>query len=243
MEPDPAQAIETISTETRPPGVIYVYGICQRPPESLHLPLGLEQQTTLVMAEDLAAVVEPGLSLQEISPEDPRLLTAVLSHDRVICDLFQQMPLLPLRFGTQLAGLEPLQQHLATHAADYRAKLVSLADRAEYQLKLTPHEIALDPLPAELKGREYFLAKKQRLQAQTLAQQQQQADLEVWLDQLHNAHGPWLVTDRQNDEVKVHLLLTPAAAVGMKQQVDLWRSQTPHWHLTLSAALPPYHFV
>ncbi|NJL45976.1 MAG: hypothetical protein HC922_10240 [Leptolyngbyaceae cyanobacterium SM2_3_12] len=151
MEPESPKAVEELIEEP-----VYVYGICYPPQEGLTLPLGLEQATRLVVVEDIAAIVESGLSLGEMLPDDPRLLSAVLSHDRVICDLFQHMPLLPMRFGTQLASLDQLQHHLGRHALDYRTKLAALGDKAEYQLKLTPQAIDLGPLPTDLKGREYF---------------------------------------------------------------------------------------
>lgn len=127
------------------PAPIYIYGLCPAPSSALNLPPGLEGDTQLVIEGAIAALVEADLDLEAIQADNSRLLGAVLSHDRVLCDLFQQTTLLPLRFGTQLASLDHLKAHLATEQARYHSKLQALARQAEYQLKLRP--LAVTPPP------------------------------------------------------------------------------------------------
>ena len=219
------------------PGPIYLYSICPRPQQPLTLPLGLAEPTQLIAVDNIAAVVETGVDLDE-----PRLLNAVLSHDRVICELFQTTPLLPLRFGTQITSLNHLKAHLATQGADYAAKLEALAPKAEYQLKLIAQTVELPPVAAGLTGRDYFLAKKQRLEDQTTSQEQQQAELAQVLDHIYSAYSDCLEAESPAGEARVYILVDRGDE-ALVQHLEEWRSQAPHWNLMLSDPLPPYHFV
>jgi hypothetical protein len=224
--------------------LIYVYGICQPPQAPLTLPLGLQGETQLVMLDNIGAIVEPGIDLESIQAEEPLLLTAVLSHDRVIREVFQQqVTILPIRFGTQLASLAKVQEHLAAQATEYQTKLVHLAEKAEYQIKFAAEPLPLSPLPEGLKGRDYFLAKKQRIQDQTAQQQQQQADLETLLNHIYATFTDCVGTASEDGNPKVYLLLDAAAAERLPDLAEQWRSQVPGWQFSISEALPPYHFV
>lgn len=222
---------------------LYIYGLCLAPVDPLSLPLGLEGNTYLVTEGAIAALVEANLNLEEIQSDNSRLLAAVLNHDRVLCDLFQQITVLPLRFGTQLASLDQLTTHLVAEQTRYHQRLQALAGKAEYQIKLLPLAIAPPPPAEGLKGREYFLAKKQRLQDLSTAQQQQQDECQTLLDQLSAAYPQAVIPAATETEAKVYLLLAPQQVEPLEQQLENWRSQMPHWQIILSQALPPYHFV
>lgn len=224
------------------PGPIYLYSICPRPSQPLILPLGLAEPTQLIAVDDVAAVVETGVDLGALQTDEPRLLNAVLSHDRVICELFQHTPLLPLRFGTQIASLDHLRAHLASQAADYTAKLSILAPKVEYQLKLIALEVTLPPLAAGLTGRDYFLAKKQRLHDQAATQALQQSELNQLLDRIYSLYGDCIEAEGPDGEARLYLLVDRNDST-LPQRVEDWRSQAPHWQLLLSEPLPPYHFV
>jgi len=223
-------------------GPIYLYSICPQPPQPLPLPLGLAEPTQLIAVDGIAALVETDVNLEALQTDEPRLLNAVLSHDRVICELFQHTPLLPLRFGTQIASLDHLKAHLASQGADYAAKLKALAQKTEYQLKLVAQEVELPPLAEGLTGRDYFLAKKQRLQDQTAAQEQQQQELAQVLDHLYSLYTDCIEAESPAGEARVYVLVDRADET-LPQQIEDWRSQAPHWALILSEPLPPYHFV
>ncbi len=224
------------------PGPLYVYGICQRPTGLLEMPTGIEGEVTWVTVGELVALVEPNLDLEAIQADNSRLLAAVLSHDRVLCHLFQQVPLLPLRFGTQLASPAQLQGYLSQQQDAYQAKLIALADQAEYQIKLTPADPTPPPLPEGLKGRDYFLAKKQRLQDLTQAQQQQQDEGQCLLEAMVATYAS-AVVDHATPATKVYLLVPRSQADALFQAVAQWQAQASHWQVQVSDALPPYHFV
>lgn len=236
-----AGAFDIVSLELTS-GPIYLYSICPRPQQPLELPLGLAEPTQLIAVDNVAAVVEAGVDLAALQADEPRLLNALLSHDRVICELFQHTPLLPLRFGTQIATLGHLKDHLNNQGADYVAKLQILAPKVEYQIKLIAQELALPPLAAGLTGRDYFLAKKQRLQDQTVAQEQQQAELNELLDHIYSAYADSIETEAPAGEARVYVLVDRDDP-RLPQWVEETRSQITHWALTLSEPLPPYHFV
>lgn len=223
-------------------GPLYVYGLCLSSDQPLDCPSGIEGEVTLVAMGDLAALVETGIDLEVIQADHSRLLTAVLSHDRVLCHLFQETPLLPLRFGTQFPALEHLEAYLVQEQSAYRAKLTALADQAEYQIKLIPADLEPPPLPEGLKGREYFLAKKQRLQDQAQAQQQQQQERQAILQTFATTYAHTLV-DETNPETKVYVLLPRSQQETLAQTLAQWQAQVPTWRMQMSEALPPYHFV
>jgi hypothetical protein len=224
-------------------GPVYLYGIFARPSSPLTLPLGLAEPTQLIAVQKIAALVETGIDLEALQADEHRLLNAVLSHDRVICELFQYTPVLPLRFGTQIASLAHLKEHLLSQGAIYEAKLAALDDRAEFQIKLVAQAIELPPLATGLSGRDYFLAKKQRLHDQTAAQEQQQQELGQLLEQIRSSYPDCLEAEGPAGEAKLYLLSDRTAQNDLEQQVDRWRAQATHWAIALSAPLPPYHFV
>ncbi|WOD41957.1 GvpL/GvpF family gas vesicle protein [Nodosilinea sp. E11] len=223
-------------------GPIYLYSICPEPSQPLALPLGWAEPTQLIAVDGVAAVVETGVDLAALQTDEPRLLNAVLSHDRVICELFQHTPLLPLRFGTQVASLEHLKAHLVSQGADYRAKLNILAPKVEYQIKLIAQEVEMPPLTVGLTGRDYFLAKKQRIEDQAAAQEQQQTELAQVLDHLYSLYPDYLEAESPAGEARLYLLVNRDDQT-LPAQVETLRSQTVHWSIMLSEPLPPYHFV
>jgi hypothetical protein len=223
--------------------LVYIYGVGRYPSAAVTLPLGLEQATQLFRVDDLAAIVEYGIDLTALQADDQRLLTAVLSHDRVICDLFQQMTILPIRFGTQLASLDRLKAHIGSQYQSYQDKLTELDHKSEYQLKLVPEAIAPSPPAENLSGRDYFLAKKQRLQDHSMAQAQQQAELVSLCDRIRQTFPGAVNASHDDGTAKVYILLASEEAQTLRQQATRWQAETVYWHLTLSQALPPYHFV
>lgn len=222
---------------------VYIYGVCRCHPGEITLPLGLEGEIHLVGVDELAAIVEYGIDLEALQADDQRLLTAVLSHDRVICDLFQQTTILPIRFGTQLASRDKLQQHMASQYEFYQTRLTELTHKFEYQIKLTPRSITLSPPPEGLKGRDYFLAKKQRLQDQVTAQDQQQKELIELLTGIQQVFPAAVNATSEDGIVKVYVLLDSHESQTLQQQAEQWQAAAAAWQLSLSEALPPYHFV
>ncbi|MEB3359981.1 MAG: GvpL/GvpF family gas vesicle protein [Synechococcales bacterium] len=226
---------------------MYTYAFLADSEQPLTLPQGIQGSTRLVSTSGIAALIEPAIALDDLQQNDDQLVQAVIAHDRVNRGLFQQTDILPLRFGTCFPSTDHLMRHLDTHAADYLRQLAALQGKAEYLLKLLP--VPLPELTASAtdrplaKGRNYFLAKKQQYQTQAEQRQQQQDELAQVIQQI-NAQYPNAVRGATEDDAeRVYVL-------GDRHQEDLllnrcqsWQTACPLWHLTITEALPPYHFV
>jgi hypothetical protein len=223
--------------------MIYVYALCPNPESPLSLPAGMATpQVELLGVGQLGAIAEPNIDIAQVKEDDAQLMDAVLAHDRVLGHLFDQTPLLPLRFGTQFKDRDSLSTFLTSHEATYRTRLATLQDKAEYLLKLVPKPLTLPDVDAALKGREYFLEKKRRLQAYSDAQTQQAEELQTFLTTL-DAHGiPFVQSSPHEGEERLHLLL--ARDVAQTQAlVTQWQQPLSVWQLICSEPLPPYHFA
>lgn len=211
---------------------------------TLDLPEGIWGSLELVAVERLAALVEPELPLAVLQQTDRQLMQAVLSHDRVIQDLFQQTTVLPLRFGTCFVSRQRLLEHLQFHQQEYLEKLTQLQGKAEYAVKLTPLPLPEFAIPTEVQGKDYFLAKKRRYQDQSEWQQQQQQELE----QLHRLIQQRYVNAVRSNETadgieRIYLLHPHQAEQQLQTYLADWQDQSRCWSLTLGEMLPPYHFV
>lgn len=206
--------------------------------------MGIAGPIQLIRYEHLVAVVEPELDFEAMTADDERLMQAVLAHDRVLCNLFQSVTLLPLQFGTRFQSEAALVQHLVQHQDSYQTKLAQLQDQGEYLLKLVPGEPPAPPEPENnAKGREYFLAKKQRLQAQAEHQQQQHAELQSVISAIAQIYPHWCRSEPKDEVERIYLLVLRSEETALRHHCQTWQQQLSHWELSLSSALPPYHFV
>ena len=224
---------------------MYVYAFCMAETPLPALPRGIAHPLQTITAAGVTAIGEPPIDLGTLQQDEARLDSAVVHHDWALCELVQVVTLLPLRFGTQFESHEQLQSHLQAHAAVYQAQLAMLKNRLEFCLKLSAKPVATDapaaaaaPPAAQLKGRDYFLAKKQRLQQQTLTETQQQAHLDQLRSEITRVYA-----EHHVEADRVYLLIYRSAAEQLQQQLEQWRQQFPTCDLQCSTPLPPYHFV
>lgn len=222
---------------------MYTYAFLHRQTTIANLPPGIAGSLQRVDTPSLSAVIEPQLDLGLVQQNDDRLVQAVLAHDRVMQSLFRQTVVLPLRFGTCFVSQTALLEHLHFHNTEYLAKLDTLTDKAEYVLKAIPLAFNATTAPTELTGRDYFFAKKQRLQAQASHQQTQQAELETLHRSILEAYQDVVYSPASEDGHRIYLLLPRSIETELWQRVGQWQLQCPHWQLEVGEALPPYHFV
>jgi Gas vesicle synthesis protein GvpL/GvpF len=211
-------------------------------PALFDMPEGMVEPVTAIGDERLVAIVEPGLSFETLEANDQLLIRAALTHDRVICDLFRQITVLPLRFGTRFVSEEGLRTHLEQNASQYLARLEKLSGKAEYTLKFLPQSASLESEEADLKGKEYFLAKKQQYQARAEQQAAQQAQWQAVMEKASVLY-PVISGQEQEGIAKIHLLAEREGEVFLQQQVQQWQEACPLGTLKLEGALPPYHFA
>jgi Gas vesicle synthesis protein GvpL/GvpF len=221
---------------------MYTYAFFKTPATELTLPPGIAGDVQIVGNAEISALVESALDLTWVEQDDTRLVQAVLTHDRVICELFWQTPILPLRFGTWFVSLESLLTHLDANQSAYLAKLTQFVGKAEYKLKIIPQESNPTPLSSEVKGKDYFVAKKQRYEFQLAQQTQRAAELQELLGLITQAY-PQHVQNAASDHQKIYLLIDRHQEGKLYEHLQQWQSRSPLWELILGEALPPYHFV
>jgi len=236
---------------------MYTYAFLKLPSNPLDLPQGIVQSVQLVSNTQLAAIVEPALSLDTIQQDNTLLLQAVLAHDRVIRELFRQTTILPLRFGTCFTSLSGLLTHLESHEQTYLCTLARITNKIEYTLKLMPRAQPDMPIDAQLKGKDYFLAKKRNFQAQLEQQQQGQTEFDSLLQNIKATQSTGTIHQvcyadsaestqsiaSQDGTMKIYLLSDRSHQATICQQFSAWQRQCPNWELTLEDGLPPYHFL
>jgi hypothetical protein len=225
------------------PSPLYAYALCFTPPETLTLPTGIQGELAVITAGDLSAIAEFDVPIETLQADDRQLMAAVLHHDQVICQLFSQISLLPLRFGTCFTDPAAAASHLIAKGDTYRQRLQQLQNHGEYLLKATPMPITLPETDPDLKGRAYFLAKKQRLQDQTAAQVAQQQQLQTLWQQLEQHFRQTQAGTPQDSTERFYLLAHSDQATTLEAHLATWQVQAPQWQLTLDGPLPPYHFV
>lgn len=223
--------------------MIYLYALCPSLAVSSGFPEGIGTAPVEVLTVGpLGAVIEPDVDIAQIQADDTQLMTAVLAHDRILGHFFTQTPLLPLRFGTQFKDLDSVKTLLSAQGETYRQKLDYLQDKAEYLVKLIPQPLDLPEIATDLRGRDYFLAKKQRLQDHTIALHEQADHLQRFLADLQAANIPLVQNAPQDNEERLHVLLSRDAETT-QQLMKTWQEQLPTWQLLCSEPLPPYHFA
>ena len=223
--------------------MIYVYALCPSPLTPLSLPEGIaHDEVDLVVVGTLGAITESDIDIAQVNEDDVKLMDAVLAHDRVLGHMFPQTPLLPLRFGTQFKDEVALESFLENHETTYRDRLDTLQDKAEYLLKLLPKPVVMPAIDGDLKGRDYFLAKKHRIQAHTDALNQQGDELQAFLVALEHEKIPHVQSAPQNGEERLHILLTRDADTT-QSLINEWQKCLSTWQLVCSEPLPPYHFA
>lgn len=197
----------------------------------------------LVKEAALAALVEPELDLEMMQQSDQQLMQALIGHDRVIREVFEQATILPLRFGTCFVSQTGLLEHLRAHQAEYLQKLAVLQGKAEYGLKCVPLEFSEPAVPLQATGKAYFLAKKQRYQTIAEQQQQQQAEWQQLVTAVEQRYADTVVGASTDGIRRIHLLSDRQSETSLHQDLQDWQAQCFHWTLQLGEALPPYHFV
>lgn len=222
---------------------MYTYAFFKTPQTDLLLTEGIAGSLRVVGNEHLSALVESDLDIEAIQQDDNQLVQAVLTHDRVICDLFWQRTILPLRFGTCFVSEASLLEYLTIHEETYLSKLDHFEGKAEYRLKLTPLEIEEAPIDRQLTGKAYFLAKKQRVQEQADQRSRQHQELRQLLSAIVRTYPNYILNEAQEGIEKLYLLVDRQAEGALYEHLQHWQSECPHWELMLGEALPPYHFV
>ncbi len=222
---------------------MYTYAFIKTPEVTLELPQGIKGDLEIVKEKQIAAIVEPEVSIETIEAiiqDDELLKHAYIRHGLVVSETCRQTTILPLRFYHCFADRANLALHLATHQEEYLTQLTNLSGKGEYILKFIRQEPPVQTLATEAKGREYFLAKKQRYQIQQDWKIQQARERDSVIDRVSQAYGDAIVAEEQE---QIYLLINRHVEELLYQQLQNWQKYCPSWELRLSDAIPPYDFL
>ena len=222
----------------------YIYAFLSLPKSSLELPKGMEKEVELISYQNIAAVAEANVSTEAIQKTDEKLIQAVLIHDSVVRKIFQQVSILPLRFGNSFAVVEDIINHLQNNQQQYLRIFTQIEQKAEYTVTFTPASYPSTPEISEVRGKAYLLAKKQHFQQQQAFQAKQRQQWENIRQLIPEDYPKAVFKDSTERGIKqVHLLTNRDSEVITTQQLQTWQTECPYWQITLSEQLPPYHFV
>ena len=221
---------------------IYVYAILLSPENKIDLPQGIEKKVELIVYKNIAAIVERDVSIQNLQDTEDILLKAVVTHDRVIQNIFAQFSLLPLRFGSGFASVSNLLDHLKNERQQYLEKLDRLANKVEYVVKFTPLSFQPDETKkTNLKGKNYLLAKKKNYQLQQkfiLEQENQWQEIKANTSQ--KLFNNTIIKDRE--EIK-QIFLLEEQDTNIDNLINTWQQKASNWQITTDKPLPCYHFA
>lgn len=221
---------------------MYTYAFLKTPESPLKLPQGVANQVLMIEGNSISAIVEPGISLESFQSNDEKVIQMVLSHDCVICELFRQITVLPLRFGTYFASQENLLNHIESCEQEYEDKLVKITGKTEFILKLIPR-IFEEVVPSSGIGRDYFLAKKQHYQNQTNFNLGQTKEKENLINLIIKIHQLPMIMQEQESELRCYILVNNRDKDLLLKEFLNWQKACPRWNLSLGEGLPPYHFI
>ncbi len=230
--------------------MIYTFAILLAPAPS-DLLMGLTGKPIQYLQSDrLIAAIEPNVDIEALKllPEQS-LMQAIVHHDRLICELFNQRTLLPLRFGTAFVSISALETYLKDESERLLASLQRLDGYAEFLI--TGSAIAPKvEASVNLKGKDYLLAKRsQYLQQEQWRSQLQEEVLDyrqTLIDSLNSdLYTPEFqhVETQGSEDVRVYALLPRSQVVFLQDSVRSWEEEHSHWQISWSEALPPYHFL
>jgi len=222
--------------------MLYTYCLLSDSKGNVSLPSGFLGDLKLIQKGAIAAVVEPELPQEKLETDDETLVQAVIHHDWVICEIFRDRAVLPLRFGTYFPTEADLRTHLATNREKYQQTLENLSGKLEVTLKLTPIPFT-EQETSSAKGKAYLRAKKQRYQEQSQYQAQQKLALEAFEQMINQTYSQWVHGDPQESTERFYLLLDVATFSSFSEQIKQWENQLQAWTIEVSAPLPPYHFL
>ncbi|KAF3889429.1 GvpL/GvpF family gas vesicle protein [Tolypothrix campylonemoides VB511288_2] len=221
---------------------LYVYAFLKTPVTDLKLPAGISNSVLLISTSGISALVEPAISIELLQSNDEILIKAVLSHDRVICEVFRQTTVLPLRFGTSFTSQDNLLTYLESRAEEYLEKLHVMNGKSEYILKFIPRTLDETTTPTASGGRQYFLAKKQRYQTQQDFSAIQTTEWENIVETISQIYESKIV-QQEDKEPRIYLLVRSQDEDLLAEQYLTWQEACPRWELHLGEPLPPYHFI
>jgi hypothetical protein len=205
--------------------VIEPLAITDRPERPL--PVGLEQ----VRHGGLAGVfVRPGERPPRASPD------ALWRHERFVEELMRDRAVLPLRYGTGLAGEQVLKAAMTERANEFEELLDLVRGRVELAVRVLDDGPRDRPAPESRSGRDYM---------ESLARRRSRAErARATLEPLE---GVALAARRRessgDDLIRWAFLVERDAVERFRARLDELRASHPELRMTCTGPWPPYSFV
>ncbi|MFI6094374.1 GvpL/GvpF family gas vesicle protein [Lentzea sp. NPDC051213] len=142
---------------------LYAYAITRDSAIDLIGPSLIRHRGLALVVADVDLDRFTGLELDEPAEDGP-LAVLVREHDAVVRAVFEQEPVLPLRFGTVLDGTDAARRLLDARHEEASAWLGRVAGRREWGLRLRTaarEQVDLD----QVSGTAYLALRRQRLTA------------------------------------------------------------------------------
>ncbi|QJR16278.1 GvpL/GvpF family gas vesicle protein [Usitatibacter palustris] len=214
--------------------LLYVYAVCPRLHARVDLTGVAGEPLQIFAAAGLAAVIGELVRAPRVN------ITAFRKHDAVVRALACRFPaVVPLRFGSCLAGTEDLRQVLEAHATPLRAKLCLLRGRVQMTLRGVDHGCGRpaksDQDARAATGRAYLQAR-----AITTVREDEVPSLAPLLP----AVSRWVRAERIEKRagiVSVHHLV-PQGCVAAYARAMHRTAEAECVRMTLTGPFPPYAF-
>jgi hypothetical protein len=230
--------------------MLYTFAILFAPAPDAS-PLGLTgKPIEYLQCDRLIAAVERDVDIEALKllPEQS-LMQVIIQHDRLICELFNQRTVLPLRFGTAFVSISALETYLQTESERLLARLQRLEGYAEFLI--TGSAIAPKTEAAtNLKGKDYLLAKRSQYLQQEQWRSQLEQDVLAYRQTITENLNPELyqpefqhVETQGSEDVRVYALLPRSQVEFLQDALRSWEEKHSHWQISWSQPLPPYHFL
>ena len=229
--------------------MLYTFAILLAPIPN-YIPLGIMGKPIQYLSCDrLVAVIEPDVDIEglKLLPEQ-ELMQVIIQHDRLVCELFEQRTLLPLRFGMAFVSIAALENYLEIEKEHLLASLERLDGYAEFLVTGTAIAPKIEA-SSNLKGKDYLLAKR----SQYLQQEQWRSQLQREVLDYRQAITNYLTPEYQatfeqvetqgSEDVRVYALLPRSQVASLQTTLRSWEAEHPHWQISWSQPLPPYHFL
>ncbi len=227
----------------------YVYALTRADVTDLGPVPGLDGRApvTLVAYRDIAAVTSPAPVevLAALQRRPDRLGELARRHDDVVREVHRRAAVLPLRFGTVLAGPEAVHLLLERSAGETRARLDHVEGHAEWGVRVSTRPTRAAGGPADRSGAAYLTRRRDELAAAATALRSSTRAAEAVHQQLAERATDHVVRPGSAGDdlvVDVAYLVPVATAAAFTERFAELAGQH-RLRLDLTGPWPPYSFA
>ncbi len=223
--------------------VYLIYGIMKDPAVDGTSMTGMKSRAVSFVAGHGLCAAASELDVAEGAPPVSELLT----YSKVVEDLHRLQPVVPMRYGCFLNGMESIRKILGERQRQYHALLEELDGRVEMGIRILLPEERADPRQEEqpADGRNYLLQRKTHYRMRERASRQQEILVEDCLQAFAGLYG------RHRTETAVKNGTVILSLYFLVLRIHVARFQEAFGKLTangkalslLSGPWPPYNFV